>query len=311
MGNHTGNPRADTGPGVIKITKAGWFYIFLTIFLGVSGINTGNNLIYLIVAAFLSFMAVSGIFGKRNLSKIDVRIELPEEIYADTSAPVRVIIRNNRRFLPVFLMRVHVAGSEILFPFVEVKTGGAGYLSLPFRERGRSEIRNIYVSSVFPFNFFIRYRTIPGVFETIVFPRAKKCEYLGSFEKERKSRGEQTTNRTGFEADIISLRDYIEGDPLKYIHWKASAKTGRLKTKELSSLSHQPVVIDFDALPLKDLEEKISCVTYVLLKLLKRNIPVGLKIDGALYKPFSKTHKARTKALKFTMLTKLALYQKG
>lgn len=311
MGNHTGNPRADTGPGVIKITKAGWFYIFLTIFLGVSGINTGNNLIYLIVAAFLSFMAVSGIFGKRNLSKIDVRIELPEEIYADTSAPVKVIIRNNRRFLPVFLMRVHVAGSEILFPFVEVKTGGARYLSLSFRKRGRSEIRNIYVSSVFPFNFFIRYRTIPGVFEAMVFPKAKKCESLGLFDKERKSRGEQVVDKTGYEADIISLRDYIMGDPIKYIHWKASAKTGRLKTKELSSLSHQPVVIDFDTLPLKDLEEKISCVTYVLLKLLKRNIPVGLKIDGALYKPFSKTHKARTKALKFTMLTKLALYQKG
>lgn len=311
MGNHTGDPRADTGPGVIKITKAGWFYILLTIFLGVSGINTGNNLIYLIVAAFLSFMAVSGIFGKRNLSKIDVRIELPEEIYADTSTPVRVIIRNNRRVLPVFLMRVHIAGSEILFPFVEVKTEVARYLFLPFRERGRSEIRNIYVSSVFPFNFFIRFRTMPGVFEAIVFPRAKKCESLGSFEKGRRSRGEQTTNKTGYEADIISLRDYIEGDPLKYIHWKATAKTGRLKTKELSSLSHQPVVIDFDAFPLKDLEEKISCVTYLLLKLLKQNIPVGLRIGGTLYKPFSKPHQERTKTLRFAMLTKLALYKKG
>jgi uncharacterized protein (DUF58 family) len=311
MGNHTGDPRADTGPGVIKITKAGWFYILLTIFLGVSGINTGNNLIYLIVAAFLSFMAVSGIFGKRNLSKIDVRIELPEEIYADTSTPVRVIIRNNRRFLPVFLMRVHVAGSEILFPFVDVKTEGARYLFLPFRERGRSEIRNMYVSSVFPFHFFIRFRTMPGVFEAIVFPRAKKCESLGSFEEGRRSRGEHATNKTGYEADIISLRDYIEGDPLKYIHWKATAKTGRLKTKELSSLSHQPVIIDFDALPLKDLEEKISCVTYILLRLLKRNIPVGLRIGGTLYKPFSKPHQERTKTLKLAMLTKLALYEKG
>jgi len=311
MGNHTGALRADTGPGVIKITKAGWFYIFLTIFLGVSGINTGNNLIYLIVAAFLSFMAVSGLFGKRNLSKIDIRLELPEEIYADTSAPVRVIIRNNRRFLPGFLLRVHVSGSEMLFPFVEVKTEGARHLSLSFRERGRAQIENIYLSSVFPFNFFIRYHTLPGVFEALVFPRPKKCESPGSFEKERKSRGEKTTNRTGYEADIISLRDYITGDPLKYIHWKASAKTGRLKTKELSALSHQPVVIDFDALPIRDIEEKISCATYLLLKLFKQNIPVRLKINGALYKPFSKSHKERTKALRFAMLTKLALYQKG
>ena len=307
MGNHTGNPRAGTGPGVIKITKAGWFYIILTIFLGVSGINTGNNLIYLIVAAFLSFMAISGIFGKRNLAKTDVQIELPEEIYAGTSVPVRVILRNRRRFLPAFLLRVHVSGNEILFPFVEVKSDGTKYLPLSFPERGRAEIRNIYLSSVFPFNFFIRYRKMPGVFEALVFPRAKKCE-SPFFEREMRSRGEQAEDKTGYEADLISLRDYITGDPIKYIHWKASAKTGKLKTKELSSLSHQPLIIDFDSLPIKEREEKISCVTYLLLKFLKQNIPVGLRIDGALYKPFTKDHGERTRALKFTMLTKLALY---
>jgi uncharacterized protein (DUF58 family) len=310
MGNHSGAVRADTGPGVIRITKAGWFYIFLTIFLGVSGINTGNNLIYLIVAAFLSFMAVSGIFGKRNLSKIDVRLEFPEEIYAKTSVPVKVIMRNNRRFLPVFLMRVHMAGADVLFPFVDVKSEGVKYLSLPFRERGRSTVRNMYLSSVFPFHFFIRFRPIPGVFDAIVFPGTKQCGPFGSFERQKKSRGELTSDRTGYESDIISLRDYIEGDPLKYIHWKASAKTDRLKTKELSALSHQPVIIDFESLPLKDLEEKISCVTYLLLKLIKRNIPVGLKIDGAVFRPFSRAQTERRRALKLAMLTKLALYPK-
>lgn len=310
MGNHPDHPRADTGPGVIKITKAGWFYIFLTIFLGVAGVNTGNNLIYLIVAAFLSFMAISGLFGKRNLSKIDVRIEPPEEIYAKTSVPVRVVLRNERRLLPAFLIRVHVSGSETLFPFVEVRNSAVRFLTLSFRERGRSHIGNIYISSVFPFNFFIRYKRIPGVFDAVVFPVAKKCEYPGLFERDRKSTGEQTANRTGHEAEIISLRDYIKGDPLKYIHWKASAKTGKLKTKEMSSSSHRPVIIDFDELPIRDVEDRISCVTYMLLKLLRQNVPVGLRIGGAVYKPFTKTQGERTKTLKLAMLTRLALHLK-
>jgi uncharacterized protein (DUF58 family) len=79
----------------------------------------------------------------------------------------------------------------------------------------------------------------------------------------------------------------------------------------MSSLSHRPVIIDFDSFPVKDLEAKISCVAYLLLKLFKQNIPVGLKIDGALYKPFSRTLQERTKTLKFAMLTRLALHQKG
>jgi uncharacterized protein (DUF58 family) len=309
MGNHTSHHRAGAGPGVIRITRAGWFYILLTIFLGVSGINTGNNLIYLIVAAFLSFMGVSGFFGKRNISAIDVRLELPGEIYANTDVPVKITIRNKRRFLPAFLIRVHLSQNEVLCPFVDVKGEATTYLTLSFHERGHVKIGTMYLSSVFPFNFFVRYRTIPGVYDALVFPGVKKCDSLGLFERERRYRGEQALERTGYEADIISVRDYIEGDPIKYIHWKASAKTGRLKTKELSSLSHRPIVIDFDAIPIRDVEERISCVTYVLLKLFRQNIPVGLRISGAVHKP-PKAGGEGTKALRFAMLTKLALYQK-
>ncbi len=310
MGNHTDHRRTDTRPGVIRITKAGWFYILLTIFLGVSGANTGNNLVYLIVAMLLSFMAISGIFGKRNLSRIDVRIELPEEIYADTGVPVRVVLRNGRRFLPSFLIRVHVGQNEILFPFAETRNETARYLPLSFPERGRVRIGNIYLSSVFPFNFFIRYRKIPAVFDAVVFPKAKKCELSGLFDKDRQSRGEQVVDRTGYEGDIISVRNYIAGDPIKYIHWKASARTGRLQTKEFSSLSRRPVIIDFDTVPIREVEEKISCVTYVLLKLFRQNVPVGLKIGGALHRPPLRNLPEGSKAVRFAMLTELALFQR-
>jgi len=310
MGNYTDHSRADTCPGVIKITKAGWLYIFLTIFLGVSGINTGNNLIYLIVAAFLSFMAISGVFGKRNLSGLDVLIEFPKEIFAETNIPVKVILRNKKRFLPAFLIRVHIRHSDVLFPFGDIRGETARYLSLSFRERGRSQVDDIYLSSVFPFNFFIRYRTIPVVFETLVFPRVKKCDSLGLFDKEQKSPGEEVVDRTGYEGDVVSVRDYIVGDPIKYIHWKASAKTGRLQTKELSSLSRRPVIINFDTLPIRDMEERISCVTYILLKLFRQNVPVGLRIGGTLHKPSSQARGERAMALRSAMLTRLALYQK-
>ncbi|HYA31487.1 MAG TPA: DUF58 domain-containing protein, partial [Thermodesulfovibrionales bacterium] len=246
---------------------------------------------------------------KRNISNIDVRIKLPNEIYANTNVPVKITIMNKRKFLPAFLIRVHLSQNEVLFPFVDVKGEAISYLPLTFPERGHVTIGAMCLSSVFPFNFFVRYRTIPGVYDALVFPGAKKCTSLGLFESEKRYRGEQASGRTGYEADIISVRDYMEGDPLKYIHWKASAKTGRLKTKELSSLSHRPVVIDFDAIPIKDVEERISCVTYVLLKLFRQNIPVGLRISGSVHKP-PRAGGEGTKALRIAMLTKLALYQK-
>jgi uncharacterized protein (DUF58 family) len=302
--------RADTGPGVITITKAGWFYIILTILLGFAAVNTANNLIYLIVAAFLSFMGISGFFGKRNLSALDVRIEFPDEIYANTGFPLKVTLLNRRRFLPAFLIRVHFLNHEVLFPFVDAKTYGVKYATITFPQRGHRRIGDIHVCSVFPFHFFVRCKKVTWAVETVVFPQLKPCELHAAHEREQPFRGERSIDKTGYEGEFISLRDYVKGDPLKHIHWKASAKTGRLKTKELSTLSRQPVIIDFDTIPIKNIEEKISCVSYLIVKLLRQNTPVGLTIQGISYTPFSRTDSERSQARKISMLTKLALYDR-
>ncbi len=311
MGDHTGNPDANAGPGVIKITKAGWLYIAVTLLLGFSAVNTGNNLVYLIVAAFLSFMGISGFFGKRNLSRIDIDLGLPDEIYARTGFPLRVTLINNRGFLPAFLIRARFSGLDVLFPFVDAKARENKYVSFSLDERGLARLGDVRVCSVFPFNFFMRCKKIGKVFETVVFPQMKKCSLPDIVGRNDKSRGEKSTDRVGYEADIISTRDYITGDPLKYIHWKASARTGRLKTKELSSLSNQPVIIDFDSLLIKNIEERISCVTYIIVRLFRQNVPVGLRIGGALFTHLSRSRNEQGRAGKATMLKMLALYGKG
>jgi hypothetical protein len=51
-----------------------------------------------------------------------------------------------------------------------------------------------------------------------------------------------------------------------------------------------------------DLEEKLSCISYSLLQVLKKNMPIGLQINNRLYGPgVSQTHK-------INMLKELALY---
>lgn len=289
---------------MIKITKAGFLYILLTIFLGVSAVNTGNNLIYLIVSALLSFMGISGFFGKNNLLKLDVEIKFPQEIYAKNEFPLKITLKNNKRVLPVFLLRIHIAGQSVLFPFADVKSETTKYVNIAFSRRGRHTIKDIYISSVFPFNFFTRFRGLSDSFDCIAFPELIKCDLISLYEKGRRLKGEKTSDKTGFESDIVSIREYVYGDPLKYINWKATAKTGVLKTKELSSLLHQPITIDFDKIIIKDVEEKISCISYSIVQLLKKNMPVGLKIKDMLYEPgTSGNHKV-------SMLKGLALYER-
>jgi len=257
---------------------------------------------YLIVAALLSFMGISGFFGKNNISKITIEVESPSEIYANINFPLKVTIKNKKRLLPVFLLRVYIEGSSVFIPFIDVKGESIRYIDIVFGKRGKHEIGNLYISSVFPFNFFTRFRILKDSFHFIVFPELMKCDLLNLYEKGRRIKGEKIIDRIGYESDIISIREYVYGDPLKYINWKATAKTGKLKTKELSTLSYQPIIINFDRVAIKDLEEKISCISYSLIQVLKKNMPIGLMINNRFYEPgISRTHKAN-------MLKELALY---
>ena len=247
-------------------------------------------------------MGLSGLFGKRNISALDVTLELPGEMYANRPAPIKVRVRNRKRFLPGFLLWVVAGEHRILFPYVDPEAETVRHLTFSVAHRGRFTLGNVHVCSVFPFNFFVRCRKTGEGSERVVFPEPKQCDPGVVFGEQRRARGEQYSDRTGFDSDTISIRDYVQGDPLKYISWKATAKTGELKTRELSSLSDQPVLIDFDEVVARNGEERISFVTYMVLNLLRKNVPVGLKLHQKIFRP------AVSAAHKSALLTELALY---
>ncbi len=61
------------------------------------------------------------------------------------------------------------------------------------------------------------------------------------------TRGEgTTTRRPGGSAQIMQLRDYRHGDPLRAIDWKASARRGRLVSRELAEEQRLEVLVAID-----------------------------------------------------------------
>lgn len=249
-------------------------------------------------------MGVSGFFGKRNIGALTVSVEAPEEAYAGSPIPLKVTVENGRRFLHAFLLSVRVGDDVVLFPFVDARGRAVKYIEITVAQRGLHSLPRVHVCSVFPFGFFVRCREVLSGGDFIVLPRPKKCALPEESGTPRKMRGEKGSAAAGYEGEVISFRCYAEGDPLKYIYWKASAKTGELKTKELTSLSHRQLLIDFDRISLGDREEKISCVTYLILSSSRRNIPVGLKIGGKEFRAgMGGAHRVK-------MLRELALYGK-
>lgn len=287
---------------MIRINKPGYLYILLTIFIGFSAVNTANNLLYIVTSTLLSYMLVSGIFGRRNLRGLDVVLEFPEERFAGTPVPVGVRLINRRRFMPAFLTRVMIGAEEVLFPIVNPGTSSLLHFDMIFDRRGRHTLSGITLSSIFPFNFFTRYRRVPHNLDLIVFPGLRPCTLQSLLADRTRWRGEAPSDQPGTDSDLLSIRDYVFGDALKYISWKATAKTGQLKTKELATPESPNILIDFNRLREPNVELALSGTAFLIVRAIHAGTPVGLIIDGESYQP------SATLPHKTMLLTRLALH---
>jgi uncharacterized protein (DUF58 family) len=88
------------------VTKAGVVYVLVTLVIGIAALNTGNNLLYIVVAAMLAAILVSGVVSALVLRGLELEARLPEHMFAGRPVMGRVVLRNPRRFLPSFSIRV-------------------------------------------------------------------------------------------------------------------------------------------------------------------------------------------------------------
>jgi uncharacterized protein (DUF58 family) len=88
------------------VTRVGIIYVVAVVLIGIAALNTGNNLLYVIVAAMLAAILVSGLASAVVLRGLELDVGLPEQVFAGRPAPGKFVVRNRRRWLASFSIRV-------------------------------------------------------------------------------------------------------------------------------------------------------------------------------------------------------------
>lgn len=252
------------------------------------------------VASLLGFMAVSGLVGRYNLAGLELEVRAPDELFAGVETLATVRLHNRKRF-PVFLVTVEVGQQSVLFPLVPGHGSVHKPIPLQLSVRGRQPIPPGTFLSRFPVNFFIRSFSAPASGAVTVFPAPRACRELLP-DSQGKQSGEQAVARRGGDGDIEGIARYSGHEPLKMVHWKLTARQGELLVKELADTAAEPLVLDLRALPGADLEQRLSCATWLVGHCLRNNRPIGLQLPQSLIAPSSGRHH------RLQLLTELALY---
>ncbi len=223
----------------LQVTREGGGFILLLFAVGLGAINTGNNLLYLVLAMCCSFIVVSGILSEQTLKGISVQVSLLKTVYPEDFYPLHLKISNSKKAIPSYSLYVEFPLDPVGRYRIE-QTAYAYQVSPRFfvdkslmfvgLKRGPVHLKTVHLKTSFPFGFFVKIKTLPIAVETLIFPVIKNVALPSPTEYSEE--GEGTIGLAG--DDLYSIREYQPGDPMAAVHWKSSAKTGTLRVKEFS-----------------------------------------------------------------------------
>jgi uncharacterized protein (DUF58 family) len=233
-------------PEGIRITKVGLWFVLFTVLVAVAATNTGNNALYLVLAAMLGLLVVSGVTSRHNLRGLVVEVEPPGEIFAKQPFHLPFALRNRSRLLPRWLLQFAVDrnGSPRLLTYLPPKAVGKGRVEMMVPRRGVHRVDAGHLSTLFPLGFFRKGLRYSLGIELMVFPEiyAAASASLGQTGRW----GDDPSRTAGWGHELHALRTFRAGDDPRSIHWKQTARTGRLIFMEREVEESRRLSIVFD-----------------------------------------------------------------
>ncbi len=236
--------RIQHGKRSIEVTPEGFRFLALVLLLTVAAVNTGNNLLYLILAMMLSLLVLSGMLSEQSLRRVTVVRRLPTRLFAGEETEVRTTVRNRKRWLSSFSLHVRSAGIASLQPvyFFKLRPEASLTRAVPcrFARRGVYRLPGPRIATRFPFGMFDKEILLPGEAEIVVYPAIGR---LAEWPAAGAAFGRRDSGRKGSGTSFYALREYRSGDDSRAIHWKTSARQRRLLVQEQEQESDEHLTV--------------------------------------------------------------------
>ncbi len=275
-------------PRKLSLTNEGKFLVLISLGMGFAAVNTGSNLLYLLLAMLLSLITASGVLSELSLRKLRWVIDFPNRGVAGTETLFPIQITNRKRTFNSFSLdgEIHFAGDPEIDQYqpvlLRLEAGQSDYLfpAITFPRRGLYQVASFSIGTGYPFSFFRKSRNFKAASEIIVVPRGETNVEEVFFAVA--TGFEEHANRVGRGSEFFSVRPMQPGDEWRDVHWKQSARHNRFAVKEYEALTARRIYVRLvrrTSQPLADEagESAIELAASVVKRLAMAGFDVGLQ----------------------------------
>lgn len=235
-----------------RLTRDGVIYLVAVFILVLAAVNTGNNLLFLILACLLAGILVSGVLSRVVLTGIAVKFDLPEHIFVGQPVLAEIELRNEKQIWPSFSLCVvggkkspdEILSRPVFFPYISRISAARQKVELRFQRRGMYQQDNFGIRTRFPFGFFEKTRRVESNMQITVYPPVEPTDQF--YEVLPLLSGEMASHFRGRGHELHSLRDYQPTDSGRLVDWKVTAKSGRLMVREFAREDERRVMLVLD-----------------------------------------------------------------
>lgn len=258
-----------------------------------------SNLFFLLLG-FLTLQWVLVVpWTLRNMRGVTASVRTIEPTPAGAGQSVRVLVGAPGRVRFQVTIELELEGGEVLVGQADVVDGETSVIvHVPPLPRGLYQVRRGRVASTYPLGLLTVRREIEVPGELVVYPTPiDLAAARGGGDALSEALGECITGAGDLQPSL--LRDHREGDELRTVHWRATARRGSLVVKEYEGGGGEglEVLIDRRCTPAA-LEQALSTVSAIIGLARSNKVVLAIHSQG-LSATFGPNHLPWHDALRF------------
>jgi uncharacterized protein (DUF58 family) len=266
-----------------------WVIFTAAVFLLISAALVNLPHLYYMAALLLVLPISSYVVGMFALRDLEFSRETPGTGWEGEVVIFHTVVNSRARMPRLFvrtwdIMPEWLAPTDEEPPLFNVAPNGATRIpyQVELRKRGAYTIEGMAVTATDPLGIYAFTKRLPIQSELLVYPVPQELAELDLSGSERYGFRDlpiAATRGSGIDPD--GVREYVPGDPLRRMHWKSTARTGKLSVIEFEESRAVNVVMTLDLHQGSDVGEGLDTTLEYLVRAAASIAQLGVRQGAA------------------------------